>query len=321
MRREVILLALVGACFDPPPPADGPYVESHVETRVYPETSLPALDMLLVVDDTAAMIPYASRGPELATAVASTLQSIGDGFLNLQVAVTTNGGALSTVLADRVDWFGIHTSSFEGTLADNLASLVNVGTTAPGPAQPLDAMRRALASTGFVRQYAYLVVVTVAASDDASPAFDYVHFVKSVKSDPANVIALGIYPPGSPNLDAFHQSFPNRNTVVSIDRPYVDAFTLLTQVQRDAGGIPCLETNLVDIAPDAPGLQPECEVSAWEDNVELGRVAMCEGAAPTPDPCFEIAPEPFCETGVSFRLRGVWEWFHPEIRVECVTSP
>jgi hypothetical protein len=291
---------------------------------VYPQSVPPQLDVLLVVDDTTAMTPYAARTPEIASAAASALDMLGPAFGNIQVAVTTNGGVVSTVLSDHVDWFGVHTRNFDGTLESNLASLVDVGTSDPGPAEPLDAIRTALTSTELVRTNAYLAVVTVAASDDASPAFDYVHFLKSVKSDPASVLVMGIYSKPSANLDAFFQSFPNRATTVSIDSAsYEDAFASLT-IRRYSGGIPCFESTLLDVDPDAPGLQVECNVSAWDDDVEIARVPTCQSStAPSDGSCWQVATDPNCTTGLhqSFLMRGAWEMYHPEIRIECVTAP
>lgn len=324
MRRELVLLALLGACFDPPPPAEGPYVESHVETKVWPPQWPASFDILLVVDDTAAMAPYASRSTELATAAASTIQSVADGFADFRIAVTTNGGTLSPVLSDHVDFFGVHNPSFTGSLADNLASLVNVGASNPGPSQPLDAMRTALSSSGFARANAYLAVVTVTGTDDASPAYDYVHFLKSMKADPAVVLVAGIYPTSSPNLDACYQSFPNRNTTVAIDTgSFVDAFQQIPQLQRYFGGEPCWEGNPFDSDPNAPGLQPECNVTAWQDGVEVATIAECHGDAPPIGTCWEFVENRVDCVGsaLTFRMRGAWATFHPELHVECVNTP
>lgn len=281
--------------------------------------------MLLVIDNTTAMAPYSARVSELATTAADALTSIGHGMANIQIAVTTNGGALSPIVADRVDWNGSHTSSFTGSLRDAVAAIANVGAAATTPSQPLAALRGALATPSvLVRSGGYLAIVTMTATDDASPTDDYVSFVKSSKSDPADVLVSGIYPTASPNLDAFHQAFPNRNTTISIDSAdYREAFLQLTQVQKSTLDLPCFEVTLADTDPATLGIQPECDVRAFDDNnVEFAAVPMCTSSSEPPSgTCWQLALNADCGDYSEFQLRGLWATYHPQIRVECVASP
>src|SRR5690349_18255641 len=57
--RYALILALLAACTEPAD--DGPVADSHVESFDVPGLPPPQLDVLIVLDDTAAMAPYVDR--------------------------------------------------------------------------------------------------------------------------------------------------------------------------------------------------------------------------------------------------------------------
>lgn len=321
MRHAIAIALLLAACADDPPPS-GPAITSQVDYHEIPAQPAQQLDLLVVIDNTAAMAPYQDRIAVVPTMIDAVVARVYHGLTNVHVAVTTNGGAIGSVLSDVTAWDGTHATSFQGSLADALAPLVSVGTSNTGPSQPLAAMHSALTTPqGFLRDNAYLAVVTITASDDASPAFDYVTFLKGLKTDPANVIVSGVYPQPSGTLDAFYAAFPNRNTVVSIDNgEYSPAFEQIGQLYRTTLGAPCY-TPPLDIDPVTPGDQFECDVSAWDEGIELATLPACNGADPTTGTCWEYQSYPGCPAGTAFfHMRGLWSLFHPTIHIQCVVK-
>jgi len=323
MRHALIVAVVLAACTDEPA-ASGPQVTSHVDYHEFPAVHPPAIDMLLVIDNTSSMTPYQSQIAQLPSIVDGVVTRIYGGLPDVHVAVTTNGGALSTVLDDTGHWDGSHTRNFDGSLADALAPLVAVGTSSAGPAQPLAAMKTALeVSPDFARPYASLGVVTFSATDDGSPSFDYVTWLKGTKSDPANIIVSGVYPQPSTVLDAFHDSFPNRSTITSIDATdYTPAFAQF-QLVRVPLGAGCFDLPL-DIDPNTSGDQYDCDVSGWDDTtgLELARLPACNGADPATGTCWEyiVSPNNCTLPSGELHLRGTWSFFHPTIRIQCVVK-
>ncbi|HUS33658.1 MAG TPA: hypothetical protein VMZ53_34390 [Kofleriaceae bacterium] len=322
MRHALIAITLLVGCTDEPAPS-GPTATSHIQVADYLEHAPPLLDVLIVVDNTQAMAPYQAKLPRLAADLSTAIHSLARDMADIRIAATTNGGALSPVLSDHSDWFGVHSPSFTGSLESALTPLVDVGATASGPSQPLAAMRTALESSpAFLRPRASLVIVTMSATDDASPSFDYVSFAKAAKSDPANVMVIGIYPPGSTNLDAFHHAFPNRNLVTSIDADdYAPAFADLPRLHRTTLEGSCMYQP-ADVDLEAPGAQIDCVAMAYDDGAEIARVPMCEGGPPTTGSCWELvagATSGCSDGSLAFELRGLWTWsLRPAIQLQCV---
>ena len=168
--------------------------------------------MLFVVDDTPAMAPYAGA---LAAGFADMAAALGDyrparGPLHVGVVragrcdQSTRGAACGIAAGEqflRAEWCETVTN-FSGSLADALACVGDLGATNCGPAQPLAAAIDALATPprpgweGFLRPDAYLMIVVIAAGDDASaqPAIDVARLIKSSKADPSQVVVSAIVP-------------------------------------------------------------------------------------------------------------------------------
>lgn len=329
-RAPVAILALsLAACtddFERRPPD----VHSHIASYWSPEVQAPKLDLLFVIDDTTAMAPYQARVAELGEVVDATLDASEGIIPDLRIGVTTNGGALhrspsvfGPYLYDTRKPDGTHETNFGGTLHEALTSLMDVGAANTGPSRLLDATERALA-TELVRHDAYLAIVTLSATDDASerPVEDHVRIIKEAKRDPANVLVSGIYPASAPRLAAFHASFPNRSTVISIDEAdWSRALELVRQLFRWIPEVPCVPAPL-DLDPEAPGAQIDCAMAYWIDGVEQGPLQHCRTGEL---PCWELVdatqwgctyePDTF-----NMRVYGFGDPYHPEVRGQCVVK-
>lgn len=330
IRAVLPVLALsVTACTDDferrPPDA-----HSHVASYWLPEVRPPKLDLLFVIDDTTAMAPYQARLAELAGAVDSAFDASDGGIPDLRIGVTTNGGALrrspevvGSYLYDMRKPDGTHETNFGGTLHAALASLLDVGAAGTGPSRLFDATERAIA-TELVRDDAYLGIVTLSATDDASerPSADYASAIKDAKTDPTDVLVSGIYPAGATRLDTFHTAFPSRSKVTALDE--ADWSRVLEQARqlfKGGLGLPCMPAPL-DLDPEVPGDQIDCAMAYWIDGVEQGPLQHC-GSGDLP--CWELVeatqvgctyePETF-----QMKVHGFGDPYHPEVRGQCVVK-
>jgi hypothetical protein len=330
MPRAVIALLVLAACFDPPPPSNDEYIESHTESFDIPAYPPPQLDLLLVVDDRPAITPYRTHIGSFGADLVAQLRQIYGGMPNMHIAVTTTTthGTLRTVpamsgafIADALEFDGSRPVNYQGTLDSAMAALLDAGDSAAGTNAPLESMMSAVtAPTGFFRTNAYLAVIAISASDDASAGADYISALKSVHSDPSDVIVSGIYPASSPRLDAFFNGFPNRSTMVSIDAiDWTNAYSQISQLTKTTLGLRCM-VRPADVDPSTPGNQHDCRI-AWrlDDGIEH---VMPECMTNGPRPCWSFVDDPnnCFQEYVLFRVDGFADPYHPAIRGECVVK-
>lgn len=318
-----VLAPLIGCTDDfehRPPDAD-----SHIATYFLPEYRPPKLDLLFVVDNTPAMAPWQDKLAELPGLVEAVIDSAERP--DLRVAVATNGGALRTSLLvdgpylDNEQHFDGPRTNYGGSFHDALASLLYVGAAHTGPSQVLDAAELALASE-FPRPDAYLAIMTIAATDDASlapPAY-YADAYKATRRRPESLIMSGIYPTGAPRLDELYARFPNRNTTTPIDsEDWSRAFELLDIGNRSTLDLFCFPKPL-DVDPIAEGDQFDCAMTFVFDGVERGTLPYCGSSLP----CWEL--EDVTSWGCTgddhftMRVHGFSGWQQPEIRGQCVVK-
>ncbi|HEY5925382.1 MAG TPA: hypothetical protein VIV11_27045 [Kofleriaceae bacterium] len=345
MKCLVLLLACVSACVDTPPLHEPVVEQSRVEVFVLPETRRAQTDLLIVVDDTRAMTPYQEQLATLPGRFARRLEWYTQRWIDLRLAVATNDGRLRRLpgattpwLATAYDFDYTRRTNYSGTLADQLAALMNVGANGDGPSQPLEAARRAL-ETGseLVRDRSGLMVVTVGASDDASPLAisEYIQWTQRVIDGTwrSDVLLSGIYPTGAPRLDQYYKAMSPFSIITSFDAGYYEQAIPWVPGDSWVGGFACL--NADDRDPSTPEYDHECLLVAlvgghWRAVPECAPERRIERIEPGLDPSEPIAPcwwvretATECVTrdrvGRALALSGYTMTQHPELRFECVT--
>jgi hypothetical protein len=206
--------------------------------------------------------------------------------------------------------------SFTGSLADALSCLGDLGTTGCAPAQPLTVAREILTAssvagsgwTGFLRPNAYLLLIFVAAQDDASGPSDdltdvtaFASYVRGLKGDPTYQILVSAIAPSAscasgsttaaPRLSAFVSAFGWNGIVgCTVGDLVSDLGSLLFGNGGETGAPRCL-TGIRDTDPATPGLQADCVV---EDRVTrtdgFWSEGLLESCAVSTPPCWTFTP-------------------------------
>lgn len=170
-------------------------VEERKDIPVRPDTRI---DLLFVVDDSSSMADEQASLAANVRRFATVLENVEGGLPDLHIGVVTtdlgggghpiagcegDGRDGALVRGDLVDGAFLEDvfdgeapdrrrHNYDGSLADALASMADVGAEGCELAQPLEAMRRALddhpANAGFLRDDAFLMVVFLTDEDDCS---------------------------------------------------------------------------------------------------------------------------------------------------------
>lgn len=331
MKRLVFTLAVCVACADQGPSGSGIAGSSHVAVYDLPATPEQQLDLLFIIDDTIAMGAYQDRLAELPARVEQAFLSIGDGLLDTHIAVATSDGQLRRSAAVGSSYMSIRTefdleriTNFTGTLRETFGSLANVGASRMGASQPLESMQRVLEANadGFVRDHAFLGIVIISATDDASPSppADYVQFAKGLKDDPTNVLVTGITLAPTPRLDEFFAAFPHRNVVVSLpDGDHALALEAFKPLIKTILPGTCWEAS--DVDPETPGPQYDCTFSVMIRGNErrlppctLPGDQFCWSLVSSGNECSYTDHEPLKPKVPPYHL---W-FFRPALHAECV---
>jgi hypothetical protein len=327
-----------------------PVVESsHVELKEMPGTDTPKLDVVVFIDDTLPMSAYQDRLAQIPRLLANALESNDGGWIDLRLAVTSNDGTFhrltgseSSYVTRSLDFNFRVWQNFEGSLADQLASLTEVNPDRDAPSQPLESIRQALErNSRFLREDAGLGILIFTASDDASPwpVADYVTWLQAITGGswrrPIRLAA--IYPQPAVRLNELtSMSSSSRAYAYPIDSSsYSDAMNTVSFAAAGSGwgGTPCIDEPLVDGDPTTPGNQYDCAMAVYVED-ELRAVPQCpavskadfaDGASSSALPtsaCFSIALDPQCSgpAQLALRLHGYTGGTHPAFRLECRTQ-
>jgi hypothetical protein len=344
MKRLLAALALCAACTDGSSSGRGVEGTTHVETYVLPAAAAPKLDLLFVVDDRTAMAPHqqplAAVPAQLEALLASEYGDAGSYHVGVITTDAASGGELrrSSAVADAFivydNAFSGTTTNYQGSLASALASLMPSSAASTAPNQPLESTRRALgnaANAGFLRAEAFFGLVTITASDDASPGTpaEYAAALKATNAEPTNVYAVGVVPAAAPRLTEHLAQLPNRSEVHSIeDTDYAAALAAFAKLYRRTLGYACNRAPL-DFDPVAEGGQYDCSF-VWIDNGTERRLPAC--TASIGEPCWELvmADPQICvdpAARVHLQTRGFTtsaspfgDPYHPEIRGQCIVE-
>lgn len=329
MRRLVAIAVLVGCGVDE---SAAPSFEgtSRVEVHELGPWGPPQLDLLFVIDSTTTMAQFQDRMAMLPSLIEQAYRSIGGGVVDMHIGVTTDGelrrfssiGGPYITIRTELDLARI--TNFTGTLVEAAGHLTNVGAASTAPNRPLEALRRVLAENpdGLIRLNAPLGVVIISASDDTSAGVvgEIVQFVKSTKSDPANVYLVGVTQIPTPRLDEFFAAFPNRNFVVPIaDGDLAAALGFLERAMKMI--LPAFCWNASDVDALTPGPQYDCTVTTMirgEPNVlppcKVEGDQFCWSLFNASQFCSDNDFTPLEPSLPPYNLR----FFRPAFRMECV---
>lgn len=342
MRWPWIVLLVLG-CVEPGEP-----IASGVVQKQIPIATNRQLDVLLVIDNSPAMVEHQERLLANLRRFAWTLASLEGGLPNLRLGVTTTdlGGdgcsargddgvlrgdpdVIGNFLVDFVGPDGIRLRNYQGDLADVLVRIADVGTTGCASTQPLAAARRALenyANRSFLRDTSHLLVLIISAGDAPDPlsALDgYEQFFRSIYDDPLRFVVGGVLGDLAPTatIPQFLDRFPNRSSRTSIaESDWSEVFVPFAQLLKVTLGNPCIDGPLLDIDPERDGRQYSCAV--WLDFPVGGRVITpCDSTLA--GPCWRIRPDPqACPFADSERFEVLQAPEMPEqamLRIECLS--
>jgi hypothetical protein len=316
-RWFLAVVALAASCDGalPGPCEDGSCGQQAWWRTTFQSTVSRNIDVLFVVDDTPAMAPYAGSLAAGFADMAAALEGLPQtGPASLHVGVVragrcdqgTRGAACGIAAGEqflRAEWCETVTN-FSGALADAFACLGDLGTTDCAPAQPLAAAVDRLATPprpgweGFLRPEAYLMIVVIAASDDASaqPAIDVAKLIKSSKADPSQVVVSAIMPKscatGDPvRLTEFVNQFGANGLLLDLCAgQFAPALQRITETINDSLQPPCVR-YVRDTDLDTPGLQADCVFEdhprAPDGSWTTATLPNCDDSAP---PCWRFVP-------------------------------
>ncbi|HEX5062280.1 MAG TPA: hypothetical protein VFV99_23075 [Kofleriaceae bacterium] len=352
MMRVVPAVAVtlgIAACVEPRRPGEPGDDASRVTLLELTETPRTKSDLLIVIDDTTAMAPVRSQLATLPARLADRLDWYTRRWIDLRVAVATNDGTLRRLpgvdtpwVADAFDFDYTRRRNYDGTLADALTALMDVGAANPSTSQPLEAARHALETgTELMRDNAGLMVLTISAADDASslPVSDYVNWMWSVSNGQTwwrDVLLSGLYVQPASRLDEYYKAFP-WSIITPLDSGNVEA--AIPWVPEGSGnggqsadswvGLGCYE--LADLDAAIPGLDHECQMmvsinNEWRELPEctasqrIERTERERGLSGPPEACWWLRPNfESClyTTGREIALSGYTGAQHPALRFDC----
>jgi len=310
-----------GGALGTPPCEDGSCGTQASTRRTFQAKVNRKIDILFVVDDTAAIAPHAEVVTEGLAGIGAALRaatpplSLHAGFVRAGSCDASARGAACGIAAPeqflRSEWCGtITNTNVPGDITAAFGCLGELGAADCGPAQPLASAVQSLSGPpragweGFLRPDAFLMIVVVSATDDASgppgsptPVSDLVGAVKALKPDPGGIMVAMIGPgdcaPGEttgPRLVAFAEAFGANGLVMGLcGGDYAAAADRVTFSEGELRPL-CL-TNVRDTDTLSPGLQPNCTVI--ENSVHPdGSIATTPlpGCDASPPPCWRLNP-------------------------------
>lgn len=318
---SLLALAALSACDSAPPqPCGDGSCGSQVSVKATFQLAIDnrKLDLLVIVDDTSAIAPYADAvraglaamgrrfpsepGPEI---------SLHAGFIRAGTCDASTRGATCAIAAPdqfvRSEWCNTVTNfNYGGGLADAFSCMGDFGAANCGPAQPLATAVGWLASPlrpgweGFLRPEASLMVIVIAATDDASgaPVQTFVSALKALKPDPSQVLATVVGPASGctsddlpdPRLYEFVNSFGANGLHIPLCAH--DLGVVLDRIFIVIGdrAPPCLR-GARDMDPATPGVQASCVAERHslrsDGSIEHAALPSCDDSPP---PCLQLSP-------------------------------
>jgi len=321
----MVVTVLLGACTNDDRTVALPEIPEQSSVTVFdvPQGAPPKVDLLFVIDNSPAMEPHEARLLAELPPLVEGLHHTGRGDWHLGVVTSDLGGPGCSAAGDDgvmrgdglvgspyvIDWLHADqtiTANYEGTMGEAFARIADVGHAGCATQRPLDAIRRAMENPrnfGFRRPEASLVVVVVAARDDAmtSSIEDHAAYVRGL-GESHMVFFAAIVDGAAPRFEAVIAGLPEqRGTSTQLVGGAFDRAMPRSFSHSYSNHELCLEGELLDADPDAPGAQYDCSLAdALVENgvVVHERVLPACDAQVTNKPCWQIsAARPwFCFT-------------------------
>jgi hypothetical protein len=327
MRLGMLLGAVLLAGCDLPRPAGGPqacasrtFIESAINDR---------LDLLLVIDDSPAMAPWLPKLAENAALFMRVLESFPFGVPDLHVAVTTTSArglrrdlAACGIVDDRPYLATVHGfhNNFSRPLAQTVSCMVTIDATSADPPEPLRSAQVVLEDEdnngGFRRSEAFLSLLFVSSSDDASPGSvaTYLDALLGTGPSRSRVAPAVIAAPNVPRLRALVNAAGDLGRFVTLDEPsWVEALRVLAEETPSDVGRPCIPGPLADpVAPDCTVARLQYAFSPLQH--PLGLLAQCDPSG-TAEMCWLRIDDADCAPGMGFRV--CYDGFDPLDLTRC----
>jgi hypothetical protein len=277
------------------------------------------LDILVVLDDTTAMAPHATDGPEPAN-LGGVLVAIYNGAPDVRIAVTTTTTGTRRVSPEVPSGILQHTvkmsdgtleTSYTGSIGTALASLMSVGASSTEPNAAFASAQSAL-DGDFVRPGAGVGILLATASDDAS-ADAPASYATAIQGHGNPVLVSAAFLDPASRIDAFLAEFGNRNEMQlpEFNMSGISVFAQLFDPQPNASCLPIEAEQYID------GSALACGVVAAHEG-EVASVPRCDGEGdPEGPPCYRLLAEPTCESGRLLILGGPFRMYHPVIEARC----
>jgi hypothetical protein len=282
MRWLVVALVACTASTDP----IEPQVTTGVEQHAIPIYLNKQLDVLMVIDNTPAMAPYADV---LRANLRRFADDIRDTELHLGVVTADpadlgawhTAGIVDGFLDDAIGPDGARARNYAGDLGDALVALGDVGTQG-ARSSPLAAAAMVYGRGGFSRgEIDAIVIITANDLPDEST-----ELYEALFGAPLGPHFLVVHGPGE-RLPAFLDRFHRTLRAPITD----DDWSAALHVPRliPAFGRPCIEGSLFDSDTVAPGVQGIC--AAWYDFPAGGPVVPSCSDAPDRE-CWRLRRDP-----------------------------
>jgi len=346
----VVALAGRGDALQPTLCDGGPCGRQTSWRKTFQQSVNRRLDVLFVVGDTSAIAPHAAAVvtgvADIAGALAAAQPalSLHVGFVRAGGCDTSTRGAACGLASQeqflRSEWCNTMTNA-SGSFADAFACLADLGAADCGPIQPIAAAIDALAAPprpgweGFLRPEAELLVVVIAATDDASgapgsptPVSDLVARLRTIKADPSQILVSVIGPgdcaegqePG-PRLIALANGFGANGLYVGLcSGQLAVAVDPVTNFLAYILEPPCV-SNVLDTDATTPGLQADCtfvERSVSADGpIVTAVLPSCDAGAP---PCWRLLPGLCAGGGCLVDIQRAADWCFEagtNVTIEC----
>lgn len=193
-------------------------------------------------------------------------------------------------------------SNYQGTLGDALACAALHMPVTGQPGRPLETLRALLApgglaeTGGFRRKDAPLYLVVITREDDPAAASDalrteYADALGANAPDWVTMVAV-IAPASAQGLLAFAGLADGAFDDLAATSWTGPAWIAEPHIAVD-WEVPCVDGQIVDAAPEAPGIHPDCFVEERDRSATVlveRPIPFCQGAGADPDPCWKTRP-------------------------------